>query len=94
MPHGSVHDAVSFELPQVLPQYLDGHSRHASPKFAKSKAAFAEATKDHWFPATFDDADRRVNGTLIAFHMACAGFAHVRHSKPTGYFKVPACERA
>jgi len=94
MPHGSVHDAVSFELPQVLPQHLDGHSRHASPKFAKSKAAFAEAAKDHWFPATFDHPDRRVNGTLIAFDVAGTRFAHVRHSKPTGYFKVPACERA
>jgi len=94
VPLRSGHDAVNFELPQVLPQHLDRHSRHGSPKFAQSEGAIAEAAENHWFPATLNHSDRRVNGTLVAFDMTFSLFAHVQHSKRTGYFKVPTCDRA
>ena len=60
MAHGTGHQSVGFELAQVLPQHLDGDSGHGAAKFAESKAAFAEAVKDHWLPAAFNHADRRV----------------------------------
>src|SRR5271166_1638989 len=77
----------------MLPQHLDRHARQGAPKFAKSEAAFAEAAKDHWLPTTFNHLDRRVNETPVAFDMVCPLFSH-EHSKRTGYFKVPTCERA
>jgi hypothetical protein len=44
-------ESVGFELAEVLPQHLNGHSGHGSAKLAKSKGAFAEAAEDHGFPA-------------------------------------------
>src|ERR1700674_587124 len=78
--HGPCHDAVSFELTQVFAQHFDRHSGHQSSKLAKSTCSFPETAKDHWFPSTLDHADRRVNGTLIAFDIACILFAHASNS--------------
>jgi hypothetical protein len=72
-----VHDAFSFELPQVLPEDLDCYSWHGASKVAKSEGAIAEAANNHWFPATLNYPDRRVNGTLVSFDVDCTVFAHV-----------------
>jgi hypothetical protein len=90
--YGPCHDAIRFELPQVLPEYLDSYSWNGPPKLAKSESATAKAAKNHRLPATFNHLYRRVNGTPVSFDVACTLFAHVACPKRIGYFKVPTCE--
>jgi len=77
VPHRACHEAVRFELPQVLAQHLNGDAGHGSVKLAESTRAFAESAADHWLPPTVNDADRGVDGTTIAFDMAFTASAHV-----------------
>src|SRR5271168_5483410 len=81
---------MSFELPQLLAEHLDGYSWHGPPKLAKAENAFAEASNDHWLPSALNHPDGGVHRTLLAFGVAWTWFAHV-HSKRAGYFKVPSC---
>jgi hypothetical protein len=67
---------MSLELPKLLAEHLDGDSRHGPPKLAESESAFAEPPEDHWFPATLDHANRRVNGALLAFDVDCILLSH------------------
>jgi predicted enzyme related to lactoylglutathione lyase len=84
------HDAMGFELPQLLAEHLDGYSWHGPPKLAESENAFAEAPKDHWLPSALNHPYGSVHRTSLAFGIARCLFAH-NHSQPAGYFKVPPC---
>jgi hypothetical protein len=95
--HGPSDESVGFELAQVLPQHLNGHSGHGSAQLAESKGAFAEAAKDHGFPTALNHPDRRVYGTLAALDIACTRLVHVATPNEQGTSKcliVKEIERA
>ena len=76
----SLNHAVRFELSEMLAKYLARDSRHASSEIPKSLRAFAEPSKDHRFPTTFDHSDSGIDWASTVFGIAQGFRVHAAES--------------